>query len=236
MQLPSDGPVYESPLQAVISNSTNTANALFNVLTPAFDSTMLDEVRFGVWLDGAQQKAKPAFQFSDDGVNWSATPTGAGLYDATQGWKFQGAYGSVFDYSPKNFVRFGVLVANTTDTKNRTGQAKLSIQFKPVFGQTVSGSSKVNTKGSTTGTLFFPLTEVVPSASFNRVRRTLELATSCGDVSLQAGYQLTNTPDDETTWDTATALGTAVTSVGIDFGSTFTTLSGSSGTRGSGCW
>src|SRR5690606_33491143 len=155
------------------------------------------------------------------------SPSLLGSYNATQGWHFQSSYTSFGGGG--NYVRFGMYVLNNTggtDTKNRTGQAKLSLQFKPQFGRTVAGGpSKVNSRGSTSDGAFHVLTGVVPTAGFDEIRRTLVLATTSGDISLQAAYQLTNTPDDETTWDTPVVFGTTMTSEGIGFGTTYTGVS-----------
>lgn len=225
MELETDPPAYETGLQEVISNSWTSGGKLFNVLTPAFDSTQLNAVRLGIYLDAPLQKATPGVQWSDDGVNWG-TPTSIGTFSATQGWTFETA--SLFTLSPKNFARFGAFVLNSTtsDAANRTGQAKLRLERRSQFGRSLNaGPQKVNTKGSTSTGAFHPLTSVVPTARFNKIRRTLVLATTSGDVKLEAAYQQTNTPDDETTWDAAVGFGSVVSSEGISFGAGFTTAS-----------
>jgi hypothetical protein len=59
---------------AIIANDGYPTNFLWNAMTPAFDTTRIDEVRLGVWLEGALE-VLPGYQLSDDGVTWDI-PTG----------------------------------------------------------------------------------------------------------------------------------------------------------------
>lgn len=102
----------------------------------------------------------------------------------------------------------------------------LSVQFRSTFAQSLqAGRRKVTTKGSTVNGCLFPMTGPVATAGFNEIRRTLEQATSSGDIQLQEAYQITNTPDDESSWDAATMFGSTVSTETIGFAGAFSSAS-----------
>lgn len=93
-----------------------------------------------------------------------------------------------------------------------------------------AGPTMVWSNRSTTSELIFPITPALPAATIQSVRSSLELRSATSKVSVQIGYQYS---DDQETWydgeatptqDEASTLGSARTSDGVDYGSTFTDI------------
>ena len=228
--------IIDSGLQSVWSRKLGVASGLFVPMTGAVNTTFLKQVRPSYWLEAATPKllARWAYQMSDDGETWTTTPTGVGSYSATEGWTYDDAAATSVTTDQRLFVRFGMQVANDTgSTDVEQGMARLRLEVRPVEGGTLAADlAKVFTKGDTSDRAFHPLVGPVAIEDVGEHRASLRLYAPSGtsDLDLIPAYQVSN---DGISWydgaggavDAFTTFGTARTSIGTDYGTTFATFS-----------
>ena len=102
----------ETPLQGLVGRGSSDPDAVFNALTPALDTTDVEEVLVSWWLDAASVKVRPAVQFSDDGVTWASAATAFGpASTSNEGWNHDTAYRDIFGLGATEalFCRFGLM-------------------------------------------------------------------------------------------------------------------------------
>lgn len=199
----------------LVSNATGTD--LWNPMTEAFSTNDIKEIRFAISLSGlGLLKAKPAVQFSNDGINWTDTPAPVNLsagspYATTTGWTFgDGAWTSVASLGSNRrlFIRFGVLTLNTSGSLWEGAQADLWIQVKPLTANSVTvGPSRVYCNSTTA--LFIPLSGPIAAEDVAELRATVELASAAGStLGVKAAWQEANEPSVPADWTTTTGFGT----------------------------
>lgn len=236
-----------APTLPIVSNHTSTA--IWNPLTPALPTVGLRNVRVRIWVDGADLEGArtttvlPCVQFSNDGISWASSEEvfGSGSYVTLvdDSWMWldgtatpDGGYTDLFGggFSPKRFARFGLRALNGLYTDLQSAQCRMVVEAQPVVGRTLRfAPTRVYTPGNATwgNEYFFPTSAPIRTEELTEVRSTLWMEATTGDVTIGAGLQTTDTPEDPSSWTTWGTLWGTRSSVGVSFGTTFTTLGAS---------
>jgi len=227
-----------------IASKHNTAE-VWNPLTGAINSTLLRNVRLRARFTGAEYRSGraiqvlPCAQFSDDGLLWSSSETGFGanyLAPTNDEWTWldgtaspTGAFTDVFggSFSPRCFVRFGLRALNTETTDLLTARCELVLEAQPIPAHTLRFAPiRVHTGGNASwgNELFFPTSAPISTEDVGEVRSTLWMDALTTDVTIGAALQVTDTPEDPSSWTTWTTLWGTRTSNGVTGGTTFTSV------------
>ena len=191
----------QTPVLPLFTGMSNSFESFIPATDP-LDSTRVRDVVAGILLlktaNGAL-KARPAFQYGDDGIVWNETytlglGTGSDWATTTTAWVWRdGAVDleTIATAAPRLFVRFGFVALNTgTDGTLQSGMARLTVDVRPMNGGSVShGPTKINTLGSTTW-VFTPLGGPVDSGRITQLRRSLRIEATSGDLEAGAAFQI----------------------------------------------
>jgi hypothetical protein len=221
-----------TPLVPLWSKKSSSATPNFIPATVGLNTTNIKEARLARWIEAATANFVSAFayQMSNDGNDWNTTPTAIGSYVGTTGWIYDTGASSAITTDQRLFVRFGFAVANGTGSALEQALGKLSIEIKPAEGGTLLADGvKVFSNGGTSdpSRIFHPLLGPVVLEGVGEHRPSLKLYFSSGLVQVKPAYQVSN---DLLTWDdgeggasnTFAEFGSARSSAGIDYGTTFT--------------
>jgi hypothetical protein len=224
----------DTGLVPLFTKKSGTGSANFCPMTGPLNSVWIKEVRASRWIEAATPKflSAWAYQTSNDGIDWTTTPTVVDGYVSTTGWITNTGTVTSVTTDPRLFVRFGIACANDTGSADvEQALGRLRLEVRPVEGATLAVmDQKVFSDGSTTRNAFHPLVGPVLLESVAEHRPTLRLFGSSGLVDVMPGYQVS---DDRVSWNdgesgavgTFGTFGSSRSSAGIDYGTSFTTFS-----------
>lgn len=202
-------------------------NDVANPLTAPIRAIELEEVRFDLWMMAltANMQARIGVQFSNDPLDFSSATAHvvASSYKSTPGWNYGTSWYDLSDLGLsdsdyKLYLRFVALCKRTVaGSALESAQLRLRVHQRPVRSRVLSSAMvRVHSLGSTTVASFVPMTDPVRTDDVAVHRVAMEVAANLG-VSVQPGWQETDTPDDASSWSSATAIETAVTTDTVSF-------------------
>jgi hypothetical protein len=209
------------------SSSADTSNVLTGAI-PCYD---IREVQADVFIRAKTLcQVRIGVQFSTNPLNFTDAPKElAAAYKSTLGWNDDSTWTNIFTLAsttPRVFVRFVALAKNTSGSGTESMQIRVRIRIKPLRARLVTTEiRRGNTKGTDASSAICPISDPIAVEGFGEHRVHGEVSSMTGGVEATLGWQETDTPDDPTTWSSATAIGSAVTSDGTIFGTTFTSVS-----------
>lgn len=208
-----------------------TGTARWNPLTGPIPTTEIAAARFGIWLGGiADVIAQPAWQLSEDGLVWGTVATKAiqtgASYATAAGW----TWSNFSTYEPiveapstvRAFVRFGVMTLTSVKTDTQGAMARLAVMYRPT--QPGSVEVPVTRVWTLNTTDFVALTGPIDAANIANVRVQLQLNTIGPGVTVQAGWQSANEPEEPADWSAVSLLGSAQTTDGLFANGLFTAI------------
>ena len=203
-----------------------------NPLTGPIRGNDIAAARFGVWLGGLTYiKAQPAWQFSDDGVDWSkgfaATPIQSATAWATASewtWSDFSTFAAIeVGGTSSPFVRFGLAARNTVSAlPPQTALGRVCVMSRPLYPGSLQAPAQRAWTQNTSD--FVPLTQQVPASGVSSVRAELDLSDIGSGVTVQAGWQSANEPVEPADWSAVTVFGTARTANGVYPATSYTSL------------
>lgn len=208
-----------SPERAIFANPTvGGPTDTWIPMTGALAARGIDEAKFGVWLGGLTDiDVQPAYEFSDDGVDWSGTVykknmtvVAAKTRAPEWTWGDQTTWFTIPDTGVGEtggaYVRFGVNATTPATAGMRYGLGRIQIGWRSVHGRSIACAPvRVWTSNADT---FVPLTGPVAASDVAEVRAELELSGIVSGITVQPGWQQVNDPGVDTDWGTPTVFGT----------------------------
>lgn len=230
-------PNLTSPARAIFANKANFGPVpvdTWNPLTGALASRDVNAVKFGVWLGGITNlNVQPAYQFSDDGVDWSGpvykkSMTTGSATKTTEEWTWgdQPTYFTLPGAGETGaaFVRFGV-IASTTATKDAEyAEARIYVAWRTVDGNSLEcPPTRVWTSNPNA---FIALTGPLPAGDVAEARAELELSGIATGITVKPAFQQVDDPGVDTDWGTAgtTEFGSPHTTNGLFPAAAFSAL------------
>ena len=214
--------------------TASTTEALIPMTGP-INSTDVKSVKISAELiaatTGTTFQGRPGFQYSDDGIVWGS-PNGINInsgatYCTAGQWNFGDTYTDLYSgYSPKLFIRFGMMCSNLSGSSTQSACARLRIDIAPQRqGTFVAPPTKVIT--DSTSHTFYPLGPAIPSEMVGEIRATLDAMAVSNDVTVVPAWQEGSNPRLYTGdgWGSATEFGSSRSTVGVTYGTTFSSVS-----------